>query len=169
VTLQNSVDAEEIALRGLPGAIVLPASSTSPRCARRGKEIRQTGDFFKIVFGAHGAPRRGTQADRRCVPHGRRQATLADDMPVRLDGFLFITRRSPPSPPRNAASSALRADARRWRAPRRDAQGEAVARVRHPAAAVVDDPSPSSRRCRRRDVVDARGPPRRPPLRGSSS
>jgi 2-dehydropantoate 2-reductase len=145
VTLQNGVDAEEIARRGLPGASVLPGVVYVAAVRMTTGEIGQTSDFFKIVFGAtSGAtPAGAKRIVDACLAAGV-EATIAADMPVRLwTKFLFIASVAAVTASRNLRIGALRADAAAMAeltAAMRE--GEAVARASGiPLAADVVDRS----------------------------
>jgi len=112
ITLQNGVDAEEIARSRLPGATVLPGVVYVAALRAATGEIRQTSDFFRIVFGATRgpAPASAARVVAACRPAGI-DATLADDMPVRLwTKFLFIASVAAVTATRNLRVGALRAD-----------------------------------------------------------
>jgi 2-dehydropantoate 2-reductase len=112
ITLQNGVDAEEIARSRLPGATVLPGVVYVAALRAATGEIRQTSDFFRIVFGASrgAAPASAARVVAACRPAGI-DATLADDMPVRLwTKFLFIASVAAITATRNLRVGALRAD-----------------------------------------------------------
>jgi len=112
IPLQNGVDAEEIARSRLPGATVLPGVVYVAALRAATGEIRQTSDFFRIVFGATRGPAPAGAA--RIVAASRPagiEATLADDMPVRLwTKFLFIASVAAITATRNLRIGALRAD-----------------------------------------------------------
>ena len=112
VPLQNGVDAEEIARSRLPGATVLPGVVYVAALRAATGEIRQTSDFFRIVFGATRgpAPAGAERVVAACRPAGV-EATLADDMPVRLwTKFLFIASVAAITATRDLRIGALRAD-----------------------------------------------------------
>jgi 2-dehydropantoate 2-reductase len=112
IPLQNGVDAEEIVQSRLPGATLLPGVVYVAALRAATGEIRQTSGFFRIVFGATRgpAPANAARLVAACRPAGI-EATLADDMPVRLwTKFLFIASVAAITATRNLRIGALRAD-----------------------------------------------------------